>query len=89
MRTTVAAGESRPVRADSHRLRSAPDGKVTLVEFLDFECEACRACFPVVEHLRKGYAARSRSWPATSRSPATSTPSARDVGRSYGRVART
>ncbi|MEU4223811.1 hypothetical protein AB0F17_05915 [Nonomuraea sp. NPDC026600] len=34
---TVAAGESQYVRAESHKLQVAPDGKVTLVEFLDFE----------------------------------------------------
>ncbi|WP_433511544.1 DsbA family protein [Nonomuraea sp. CA-143628] len=51
----LAAGETRWVRADSHRLQSAPDGKVTLVEFLDFECEACGAYFPTVEELRKVY----------------------------------
>ncbi|GGT46156.1 hypothetical protein GCM10010176_106620 [Nonomuraea spiralis] len=54
----VAAGESQYVRADSHKLSVAPDGKVTLVEFLDFECEACRAAFPVVEDLRKQYAGK-------------------------------
>ncbi|GIH22704.1 hypothetical protein Aph01nite_10140 [Acrocarpospora phusangensis] len=54
----IAAGESRYVRADSHKLSVAADGKVTLVEFLDFECEACRAYFPVVEDLRKEYAGK-------------------------------
>ncbi|MEV1005444.1 thioredoxin domain-containing protein [Nonomuraea sp. NPDC050202] len=54
----VAAGESQYVRADSHKLQTAADGKVTLVEFLDFECEACRAAFPVVEGLRKQYAGK-------------------------------
>ncbi len=43
------------VRADSHRLDTADDGKVTLVEFLDFECEACRAAYPFVEQLREQY----------------------------------
>lgn len=52
---SLAAGESQLVRADSHRLQTAADGKVTLVEFLDFECEACAAYFPVVEELRKQY----------------------------------
>ncbi|WP_030455244.1 DsbA family protein [Herbidospora cretacea] len=52
---TLAAGESRYVRADSHRLQTAPDGKVTLVEFLDFECEACLSYFPLVESLREQY----------------------------------
>ena len=46
------------VRADSHRLSTAPDGKVTLVEFLDFECEACAAVYPVVEDLRAAYGDR-------------------------------
>ncbi|KAB2352741.1 thioredoxin domain-containing protein [Actinomadura rudentiformis] len=55
---TVLAGESRFVRADSHRLQTAADGKVTLVEFLDFECESCRAAFPIVEQLRKEYAGK-------------------------------
>ncbi|MFF4189666.1 DsbA family protein [Nonomuraea sp. NPDC001831] len=54
----VAAGKAQYVRADSHKLSVAPDGKVTLVEFLDFECEACRAAFPVVEDLRKQYAGK-------------------------------
>ncbi|MCF2533294.1 DsbA family protein [Yinghuangia soli] len=46
------------MRADSHKLSSAPDGKVTVVEFLDLECEACGAAFPVVERLRKEYEGR-------------------------------
>ncbi|EHR61512.1 MULTISPECIES: DsbA family protein [Saccharomonospora] len=44
------------VRPDSHRLSSASDDKVTLVEFLDFECEACGAAYPAVEQLREEYA---------------------------------
>ncbi|WHT23386.1 hypothetical protein N8J89_20610 [Crossiella sp. CA-258035] len=40
------------VRPDSHKLSTAPDGKVTVVEFLDLECEACRAALPGVERLR-------------------------------------
>ncbi|MFG2063109.1 DsbA family protein [Micromonospora sp. NPDC048871] len=39
------------VREDSHRLSTAPDGKVTLVEFLDFECEACRAVHPSITEI--------------------------------------
>lgn len=53
---TVAAGPV--VRDDSHRLSTAADGKVTLVEFLDFECESCRAVYPVVEQLRQKYDGR-------------------------------
>jgi len=44
------------VRPDSHRLSTAADGKVTVVEFLDLECEACGAAFPGVEKLRAEYA---------------------------------
>ncbi|MCR4511747.1 DsbA family protein [Aeromicrobium sp. 50.2.37] len=46
------------VRADSHRLDTAEDGKVTLVEFLDFECEACGAAYPFIEQLREQYAGK-------------------------------
>ncbi|MEV4511207.1 thioredoxin domain-containing protein [Dactylosporangium sp. NPDC049525] len=53
-----ATSESDPrlVREDSHRLDVAAGGKVTLVEFLDFECESCGAAYPSVERLRKEYA---------------------------------
>ena len=54
----VAAPLDVLVRPDSHRLSTAPDGKVTFVEFLDFECEACRAAFPAVEQLRQQYQGR-------------------------------
>lgn len=40
------------VREDSHVLNQAPDEKAVLVEFLDFECEVCRAYYPTVEQLR-------------------------------------
>ncbi|MEV8371561.1 thioredoxin domain-containing protein [Kribbella sp. NPDC056861] len=48
----------RLVRSDSHKLNVATDNKVTFVEFLDFECESCRAAFPAVEQLRKEYAGK-------------------------------
>ena len=48
--------ESILVRSDSHVLGEPGDGDVTFVEFLDFECEACRAAFPIVEDLREEYA---------------------------------
>jgi protein-disulfide isomerase len=44
------------VRADSHVLDDAGEGAVTVVEFLDFECEACGAYYPVVEEARQKYA---------------------------------
>ncbi|MEU7613935.1 thioredoxin domain-containing protein [Micromonospora sp. NPDC049204] len=43
------------VREDSHRLSTAPDGKVTLVEFLDFECESCAAAYPAVKQILATY----------------------------------
>lgn len=46
------------VREDTHILDEADDGKVTLVEFLDFECEACGAFYPFIEQLRADYAGR-------------------------------
>lgn len=53
-----AGDDSLVVRDDSHRLSTAADGKVTLVEFLDFECEACGAAYPFVEQLREEYDGR-------------------------------
>lgn len=46
------------VRENSHRLNDVPDSAVTFVEFLDFECEGCRAAFPMVEQLRSEYGDR-------------------------------
>lgn len=55
----VAAKDSAQlVRADSHRLTTAPDGKVTFVEFVDFECESCKAASGAVDELRKQYEGR-------------------------------
>lgn len=51
-----AGGEpQQTVRPDSHVLDDGGDGAVTVVEFLDFECEACGAFYPVVEDLREKY----------------------------------
>jgi protein-disulfide isomerase len=53
-----AAENTKTVRADSHMLSTAEDDKVNLVEFLDFECEACKAQFPVMERIREEYEGR-------------------------------
>ncbi|MGV3714313.1 DsbA family protein [Pseudolysinimonas sp.] len=45
------------VRDDTHRL-SEGSTDIVLVEFLDFECEACGAFYPVVEELRAEYGDR-------------------------------
>lgn len=42
-------------RASSYVLDDAGPGAPTLVEFLDFECEACGAMYPVIEQLREQY----------------------------------
>ncbi len=44
------------VRDDSRVLGEEGTSDVTFVEFLDFECEACGAAYPVVEDLREKYA---------------------------------
>lgn len=43
------------VRTDSHVLDEGAEGAITVVEFLDFECEACGAFYPIVEELRATY----------------------------------
>jgi protein-disulfide isomerase len=40
---------------DTHVLSQAQTADVVLVEFLDFECEACGAFYPFVEELRAEY----------------------------------
>lgn len=50
---------SQLIREDSPTLGPA-DAKVTIVEFLDPECESCRAMFPVVKQLLQEYDGRVR-----------------------------
>lgn len=50
-----ATGLASTVEANSYRLDDVPASPVTVVEFLDFECEACGAFYPVVEDLRDKY----------------------------------
>lgn len=40
---------------DTHILNQGAEGAPVLVEFLDFECEACAAFYPYVEDLRETY----------------------------------
>jgi protein-disulfide isomerase len=46
------------VREDSHRVTAPATEKAQLVEFLDFECESCRAAVPLVEELKKEFGDR-------------------------------
>lgn len=55
---STGANDERLVRPDSHKLSTAADGKATLVEFLDFECEACGALYPQMEQVREEYGDR-------------------------------
>ena len=64
------AGSEQLVRTDSHRLTTPAVEKAQLVEFLDFECEACRAVHPYVEELKQEFGDRitfvSRYFPLSS-----------------------
>ena len=48
--TSAEAGTILNVVADDH-LKGNPDAKVTLIEYLDFECEACGAYYPLIKQL--------------------------------------
>lgn len=48
-------GGPQVVRENSHVLDDGGDAAVTVVEFLDFECEACGAFYPLVEDLREKF----------------------------------
>ncbi|QOV33420.1 thioredoxin domain-containing protein [Streptomyces ferrugineus] len=50
--------EAKVLRDDSHRLNTPKKSELTIVEFLDFECEGCGAFHPVVEKLREEYGDR-------------------------------
>ncbi len=53
----TASGGDAPavVNDETHVINQARDEQAVLVEFLDFECEACRAFYPAVEQLRADY----------------------------------
>lgn len=50
--------EAQLVREDSHRVTAPATEKAQLVEFLDFECEACKAAEPVVAELKAEFGDR-------------------------------
>lgn len=52
----AAPQEVEVILENSHRLSEAPNEKAVLVEFLDFECEACLAAYPIVEDIAAEYA---------------------------------
>ncbi len=52
----TSKADSPLLREDSRIIGEEGASGVTFVEFLDFECEACLALFPIVEQLREDYA---------------------------------
>lgn len=56
---TAPADDSRLIRPDSPTLGPA-DAPVTLVEFLDPECESCRAAHPAIKEIMLNYEGRVR-----------------------------
>lgn len=57
--TETASADQVPgkaMRENGHVLGEPGSSGVTFVEFLDLECEACRAAYPLVEQLRADYA---------------------------------
>jgi protein-disulfide isomerase len=48
---TNAEAESILTIAQDDHMKGNPDAKVTLVEYLDFECEACGAYYPLIKQL--------------------------------------
>ena len=85
--TDASSEENRLVRQSSQRLSVAKDGKVTFVEFLDFECEACGAAYPLIEEIRAKYQDRVtfvvRNFPLhnSSEAAASATIAAADQGK--------
>ncbi|MGY4718531.1 DsbA family protein [Naumannella huperziae] len=57
-RQAAEAGPAELVRPNSVYLNRPPEAKVTVVEFLDFECEACGALYPTMEQARQTYGDR-------------------------------
>jgi protein-disulfide isomerase len=57
--STSSVSETQLIRSDSP-IFGSPDAPVTIVEFLDPECESCRAAFPFVKQLLEEYDQRVR-----------------------------
>jgi protein-disulfide isomerase len=55
---SLPAADAQLVREDSHRITNPETEKAQLVEFLDFECESCRAAEPLVQELKAEYGDR-------------------------------
>jgi protein-disulfide isomerase len=53
--TAVAQATYHFVFAPDEHIKGAQNTKVTIVEFSDFQCPACKAYFPIVEEVLKAY----------------------------------
>ena len=63
--TDAAAAKPEPAKLEAlvrphNFVKGSPSAKVTVVEFLDPECEACRAMHPIVKRLQNEYGERVR-----------------------------
>ena len=58
--STSSSGNASRMTPDDSPQEGPRDAKVTLVEFLDPECESCGAMFPIVERIRQEYAGKIR-----------------------------
>lgn len=54
----LPAADAQLVREDSYRVTNPATEKAQLVQFLDFECESCRAAEPLVQELKAEYGDR-------------------------------
>lgn len=88
--TSTPPAAAEVVRPNSHTLGEPGSSGVTFTEFLDFECEACGAVFPVIEQLRDEYAGRvtfvMRYFPIESHRNAMNAALAVEAAAQQGRV---
>ena len=84
---SAASGSGEAV--EGHILGPEGDTGVVLVEFLDFECESCRAAYPFVEDLREKYAGEvtfvARHFPIPSHTNSTHSAAAVDAAGEQGK----
>lgn len=84
------SGEPVALRESTHVLDDGGAGAVTVVEFLDFECEACGAFYPIVEDLREQYAGQItyaiRYFPLTGHFNSTNAAVAAEAAAQQGRL---
>jgi protein-disulfide isomerase len=77
------------ISADDDPSRGAADAPVTVVEFTDFQCPACRAIHPVLDELLKSYGNRVRfvvrDFPLTQHEQSRKAAEAADAANAQGK----